>query len=209
MTRRNWLRSSGAAAAAIVTAISGGMFARCTARRSRLTELARSVAGDHQHCAITFNLFERPIALEEAAQRYDRAFASFTTLTAQRACLADWLINTNDGKFATERRTFCPDRTGQAPICRRLAGGRLVFAPVILPSPPAPFHNGSQTASKRRGNKSTPPIDMTMGLARAPQAEEGEHQHERPLVLAGHRQGRGNCSGRRDRQFRFTDGFAV
>ena len=82
MTRRSWLRSWGAAAAAIVTAISGGLFARSAARRSRLAQLARNAAGDHQNCAIKFNLSERPISLEEAARRYDPAFASFTTLTA-------------------------------------------------------------------------------------------------------------------------------
>jgi anti-sigma factor RsiW len=82
MTRRGWLRSWGAAAAALVTAISGGLFARSAVRRSRLAALARAAAGDHQNCAIKFNLSERPIPLEEAARRYDPAFASFTTLTA-------------------------------------------------------------------------------------------------------------------------------
>lgn len=82
MTRRRWLRSWGAAAAGIVTAVSGGLFARSAARRSRLAELARNAAGDHQNCAIKFNLAERPISLEEAARRYDPAFASLTTLPA-------------------------------------------------------------------------------------------------------------------------------
>jgi anti-sigma factor RsiW len=82
MTRRSWLRSWGAAAAALVTAISGGLFARNAIQRSRLATLARTAAGDHQNCAIKFNLAERPIPLEEAARRYDPAFASFTTLTA-------------------------------------------------------------------------------------------------------------------------------
>jgi anti-sigma factor RsiW len=82
MTRRSWLRSWGAAAAAIVTAISGGLVARGAIHRSRLAALARNAAGDHQNCAIKFNLSERPIPLEEAARRYDPAFASFTTLLA-------------------------------------------------------------------------------------------------------------------------------
>jgi anti-sigma factor RsiW len=82
MTRRSWLRSWGAAAAALVTAISGGLFARSAVQRSRLAALARTAAGDHQNCAIKFNLTERPIPLEEAARRYDPAFASFTTLAA-------------------------------------------------------------------------------------------------------------------------------
>jgi anti-sigma factor RsiW len=82
LTRRSWLRSWGAAAAALVTAITGGLFARSALHRSRLAVLARNAAGDHQNCAIKFNLSERPLSLEEAAQRYDPAFASFTTLTA-------------------------------------------------------------------------------------------------------------------------------
>jgi anti-sigma factor RsiW len=82
ITRRSWLRSWGAAAAALVTAISGGLFARSAVQRSRLAALARTAAGDHQNCAIKFNLAERPIPLEEAARRYDPAFASFTTLPA-------------------------------------------------------------------------------------------------------------------------------
>jgi anti-sigma factor RsiW len=82
MTRRSWLRSWGAAAAALVTSISGGLYARHAAQRSRLAVLARTAAGDHQNCAIRFNLAERPIPLEEAARRYDPAFASLTTFTA-------------------------------------------------------------------------------------------------------------------------------
>ncbi len=81
MTRRNWLKSWGAAAAALATAISGGLFARNAVQRSRLAALARTAAGDHQNCAIKFNLTERPIPLDEAARRYDPAFASFMTLT--------------------------------------------------------------------------------------------------------------------------------
>ena len=82
MTRRSWLRSWGAAAAALFAVISGGLFARNATHRSRLAALARTAAGDHQNCAIKFNLAERPITLEEAARRYDPVFASFTTLSA-------------------------------------------------------------------------------------------------------------------------------
>src|SRR5262245_64815832 len=39
LTRRSWLRSWGAAAAALVTAISGGLFARSAIQRSRLAAL--------------------------------------------------------------------------------------------------------------------------------------------------------------------------
>ena len=80
ITRRAWMESWWAAAAALAALLGGGVFARDAIRRSRLATLAASAAGDHQNCAITFNLAERPIPLEEAARRYDPAFASLQTL---------------------------------------------------------------------------------------------------------------------------------
>jgi hypothetical protein len=80
MTRRAWMESWWAAAAAAVALLGGGLFARDTVRRSRLATLAAGAAGDHQNCAIKFNLAERPISLEEAARRYDPAYASLSTL---------------------------------------------------------------------------------------------------------------------------------
>ena len=82
MTRRAWLESWWAAAAALVALVGGGIFARDAVKRSRLATLAANAAGDHQNCAIKFNLRERPIPLEEAARRYDPAFASLTTVDA-------------------------------------------------------------------------------------------------------------------------------
>ncbi|PYR64531.1 MAG: hypothetical protein DMF88_23000 [Acidobacteria bacterium] len=69
-----------AAAAALLALLGGGLFARDTVRRSRLATLAANASGDHQNCAITFNLRERPIPLEDAARRYDPAYASLATL---------------------------------------------------------------------------------------------------------------------------------
>ena len=80
VSRRSLLQSWWALAAGAALAIGGGVWVRES--RSRLASLAREAAGDHQNCAIKFNLPERPISLEEAARRYDPAFASFTTLTA-------------------------------------------------------------------------------------------------------------------------------
>ena len=82
MTRRAWMESWWAAAAAIAALLGGGLFARDAVRRSRLATLAASAAGDHQNCAIKFNLRERPIPLEEAAKRYDPAFGSLAALDA-------------------------------------------------------------------------------------------------------------------------------
>jgi len=80
VSRREWLQSWWAVAAGAVAAVGGGLFARGAVHRSRLAALARNAAGDHQNCAVKFNLAERPISLEEAARRYDAAYASLATL---------------------------------------------------------------------------------------------------------------------------------
>ena len=41
--------------------------------------LAREAAGDHQNCAVKFNLAERPIQLEEAGRRYGAPYAALAT----------------------------------------------------------------------------------------------------------------------------------
>jgi len=47
--------------------------------RRPAADLAASAAGDHQNCAVKFALTERPISLEEAATRYDPAYARLRT----------------------------------------------------------------------------------------------------------------------------------
>ena len=39
----------------------------------------REAAGDHQNCAVKFNLAERPIPLEEAGRRYGAPYAALAT----------------------------------------------------------------------------------------------------------------------------------
>jgi HAMP domain-containing protein len=89
VTRRAWLQSWAAAAAALAALLGGGLFARDALRRSRLATLAATAAGDHQNCAIKFNLHERPIPLEEAARRYDAAFSSLTTIAPPGGAVLD------------------------------------------------------------------------------------------------------------------------
>jgi hypothetical protein len=55
------------------------LFVRNSNSRSRLAAMAREAAGDHQHCAVTFNLAERPIPLEDAARRYGAPYAALAT----------------------------------------------------------------------------------------------------------------------------------
>lgn len=82
LSRRAWLQSWWAAAASALALVGGGLFARETLHRSRLAALARNAAGDHQNCALKFNLAERPISLEDAARRYDPAYGSLATIEA-------------------------------------------------------------------------------------------------------------------------------
>jgi anti-sigma factor RsiW len=79
MSRRSLLQSWWAIAAGLVLAAGGGLFVREARSRSRLAALAREAAGDHQNCAVTFNLAERPIRLEEAARRYGAPYAALAT----------------------------------------------------------------------------------------------------------------------------------
>ena len=73
------LQSWWALAAGLVLAAGGGLFVRHSSSRSRLALLAREAAGDHQNCAVKFNLSERPIPLEEAARRYGAPYAALST----------------------------------------------------------------------------------------------------------------------------------
>ena len=79
ISRRSVLQSWWALAAGVVLAAGGGLFVRHSSSRSRLAALAREAAGDHQNCAVKFNLAERPIPLEEAGRRYGAPYAALAT----------------------------------------------------------------------------------------------------------------------------------
>jgi predicted anti-sigma-YlaC factor YlaD len=65
-----------AAAASLVLVVAAGAYLL----RGRVSEDAALAAGDHQNCAVKFALTERPISLEEAAARYDAAYARLRTV---------------------------------------------------------------------------------------------------------------------------------
>jgi len=79
MSRRSVLQSWWALAAGLALAAGGGLFVRHSSSRSRLGMLARDAAGDHQNCAVKFNLAERPIPLEDAGRRYGAPYAALAT----------------------------------------------------------------------------------------------------------------------------------
>jgi len=66
-----------AAAATIVLSAAGGFWWRASI--GSLQAMARSAVGDHRNCALKFQLSEKPIALEDAARRYDPAFRVLET----------------------------------------------------------------------------------------------------------------------------------
>jgi len=71
---RQWSRPGLALAAALALAVAAGVYFAVFSG-GRTPQLARQAAGDHQNCAIKFNLAERPIPLADAAARYDPAYA--------------------------------------------------------------------------------------------------------------------------------------
>ena len=79
LSRRSVLQSWWALAAGLALAAGGGLLVRRSSSQSRLALLARDAAGDHQNCAVKFNLAERPIALEEAGRRYGPPYAALAT----------------------------------------------------------------------------------------------------------------------------------
>jgi anti-sigma factor RsiW len=79
ISRRSVLQSWWALAASLALAAGGGLFVRRSNSRSRLALLAREASGDHQNCAVKFNLAERPIELGEAGRRYGAPYTALAT----------------------------------------------------------------------------------------------------------------------------------
>jgi predicted anti-sigma-YlaC factor YlaD len=79
LSRRSLLKSWWALAAGAVLAAGGSLLVRGSGSRTRLAALARDAVGDHQNCAIAFNLAERPIKLDEAGRLYGGAYAALAS----------------------------------------------------------------------------------------------------------------------------------
>jgi anti-sigma factor RsiW len=63
-----------ALAATVLLALAFGVAYRGRDWITATGALARAAVGDHRNCALQFRLAEKPISLEEAAQRYDAAY---------------------------------------------------------------------------------------------------------------------------------------
>jgi anti-sigma factor RsiW len=67
--------------AASVLLVAGSLFGgREWLGASRFAALARAAAGDHRNCAVRFGLKERPISLQDAAQRFDPAYGTLVAV---------------------------------------------------------------------------------------------------------------------------------
>ena len=69
-----------ALAASVLLAVALGLGYRGRDWLTATAALARAAVGDHRNCALQFRLAERPISLEEAAQRYGAAYRVLETL---------------------------------------------------------------------------------------------------------------------------------
>jgi anti-sigma factor RsiW len=79
-TKRKVIALFALAASILIAAVVGIYVARSS---SGVTPaLAQAAAGDHQNCAVKYALKEKPIPLEEAAAKYDPAFAHMETSPA-------------------------------------------------------------------------------------------------------------------------------
>jgi len=66
--------------ASVLLAVALGLGYRGRDWLTATAALARAAVGDHRNCALQFLLAERPISLEEAAQRYGAAYRVLATL---------------------------------------------------------------------------------------------------------------------------------
>lgn len=90
---RRWL----ALAATVLLAVSAGVLYRF---RGGADDLARSAVGDHRNCALHFRLAERPISLDEAAQRYGAMYRIVQQLPPA-------VVTTNAGTARVLERHAC------------------------------------------------------------------------------------------------------
>jgi hypothetical protein len=78
--QRSWARSRGwlaiAAGVVLTVGLAGVLLKRSFLNPSTASSdaLAQDAMGDHQNCALTFRLARMPISLEDAAERFDRAY---------------------------------------------------------------------------------------------------------------------------------------
>ncbi len=98
VSRRTMLKAGWGMAATLAAGAAGALAIRYRASQAALAELAVQAAGDHQNCAVRFNLAERPVSLEEAEQRYGApygqlasfepsSFSSGLRVLARHACV--------------------------------------------------------------------------------------------------------------------------
>src|SRR5262249_11493070 len=128
------------------------------------TSLLHTVLGDHQNCAIRFTLKEKPISLEEAAQRFEPAYRSLVAVAPSPARLSSGDLTVLERHSCVyDRRRFAhivlryretlvsvlvtPDRLARAPADAAVDGTRVSSLPV---GRVAPFVVTSASAAQAR-----------------------------------------------------------
>ncbi len=76
-----------AAVAAMLVLLAGGGFGLRAWSALGFAAVLHAAAGDHQFCALTYRLIERPITLTEAARRFDPVYAALATVEPSSATL--------------------------------------------------------------------------------------------------------------------------
>jgi anti-sigma factor RsiW len=82
-----------AAAASLILVVAAGAF---FLRGRGSEQIAAQAAGDHQNCAVKFALTEHPISLDEAAARYDPAYARLRSVPPDEVRIAAGTLHVAD-----------------------------------------------------------------------------------------------------------------
>jgi len=112
------------------------------------TSLLHAVLGDHQNCAVRFRLNEKPISLEEAAQRFEPAYRSLVAVVPSPARLS------NGDLTVLERHSCVYDGRRFAHIVLRYRGALvsvLVTPDRLARVPSALAVDGTRVSSFRAG----------------------------------------------------------
>ncbi|MFN7983684.1 MAG: zf-HC2 domain-containing protein [Vicinamibacterales bacterium] len=105
VSRRRVLAQWAALAAGLVVAAGAGTewYRRSQRDVARLATLSRTAAGDHQNCAVRFNLAEHPIPMEEAGRQFGAPFAALASFALPELAPAATLVDRHSCVFDGQR----------------------------------------------------------------------------------------------------------
>ncbi|MFN7985270.1 MAG: zf-HC2 domain-containing protein [Vicinamibacterales bacterium] len=106
VSRRRVLAQWAALAAGLVVAAGAGTSWYRRSQRdttTRLATLSRTAAGDHQNCAVRFNLAEHPIPMDEAGRQFGAPFAALASFVLPELAPAATLVDRHSCVFDGQR----------------------------------------------------------------------------------------------------------